>query len=395
MKIHEYQAKELLAAAGANVPRGIVAASAAEAQKAFDQMGGPVVLKAQIHAGGRGKGRFRDSGKDFGGVKFIKSRDEVGAVAEVMLKYPLVTKQTGEAGQKVSKILVQEAADIAREIYLGMVVDRAVGLPVMMACAEGGVEIEEVAARTPEKILKSSVNPDAGLASFQARRLAFELGFTGAQIPQAEKIMIALAKVFLDKDCSLAEINPLVVTPKGEVQALDAKMTFDDNALFRHPDIEKLRDETEENPAELRAAKSGLSFISLAGNIGCLVNGAGLAMSTMDIIKYHGGEPANFLDVGGGANKDQVTEALRILLADPSVKAVLINIFGGIMKCDTIATAVIAAFKEVKPKVPFVVRLEGTNVGEGRKLLKDSGLNLTPATDLTDAAKKVVAAAKG
>ncbi len=395
MKIHEYQAKELLAAAGANVPRGIVAASAAEAQKAFDQMGGPVVLKAQIHAGGRGKGRFRDSGKDFGGVKFIKSRDEVGAVAEVMLKYPLVTKQTGEAGQKVSKILVQEAADIAREIYLGMVVDRAVGLPVMMACAEGGVEIEEVAARTPEKILKSSVNPDAGLASFQARRLAFELGFTGAQIPQAEKIMIALAKVFLDKDCSLAEINPLVVTPKGEVQALDAKMTFDDNALFRHPDIEKLRDETEENPAELRAAKSGLSFISLAGNIGCLVNGAGLAMSTMDIIKYHGGEPANFLDVGGGANKDQVTEALRILLADPSVKAVLINIFGGIMKCDTIATAVIAAFKEVKPKVPFVVRLEGTNVGEGRKLLKESGLNLTPATDLTDAAKKVVAAAKG
>jgi succinyl-CoA synthetase beta subunit len=394
MKIHEYQAKELLAAAGANVPRGIVVASAAEAQKAFDQMGGPVVLKAQIHAGGRGKGRFKDSGKDFGGVKFIKSRDEVGAVAEVMLKYPLVTKQTGEAGQKVSKILVQEAADIAREIYLGMVVDRAVGMPVMMACAEGGVEIEEVAARTPEKVLKSAVSPDAGLSSFQARRLAFELGFTGEQIPQAEKIMIALAKVFLDKDCSLAEINPLVVTPKGEVQALDAKMTFDDNALFRHPDIEKLRDETEENPAELRAAKSGLSFISLAGNIGCLVNGAGLAMSTMDIIKYHGGEPANFLDVGGGANKDQVTEALRILLADPSVKAVLINIFGGIMKCDTIATAVIDAFKEVKPKVPFVVRLEGTNVGEGRKLLKESGLNLTPATDLTDAAKKVVAAAK-
>ena len=395
MKIHEYQAKELLAAAGANVPRGIVASSPAEAQKAFDQMGGPVVLKAQIHAGGRGKGRFKDSGKDYGGVKFIKTRDEVGAVAAVMFKYPLVTKQTGEAGQKVSKILVQEAADIAREIYLGMVVDRAAGMPVMMACAEGGVEIEEVAARTPEKILKTPVNPNAGLLSFQARRLAFELGFTGDQIPQAEKIMIALARVFLDKDCSLAEINPLVVTPKGQIQVLDAKMTFDDNALFRHPDIEKLRDETEENPAELRAAKAGLSFISLHGNIGCLVNGAGLAMSTMDIIKYHGGEPANFLDVGGGANKDQVTEALRILLADPSVKAVLINIFGGIMKCDTIATAVIAAFKEVKPKVPFVVRLEGTNVGEGRKLLKESGLNLNPAADLTDAAKKVVAAAKG
>jgi len=261
-----------------------------------------------------------------------------------------------------------------------------------MACAEGGVEIEEVAARSPEKILNTPVDPDAGLHPFQARRLAFELGFTGEQIGQAEKMMTALARVFLDKDCSLAEINPLVVTPKGEVQALDAKMTFDDNALFRHPDIEKLRDETEENPAELRAAKSGLSFISLTGNIGCLVNGAGLAMSTMDIIKYHGGDPANFLDVGGGANKDQVTEALRILLADARVKAVLINIFGGIMKCDTIAAAVIAAFKEVKPKVPFVVRLEGTNVSEGRQLLKDSGLNLTPATDLTDAAKKVVAA---
>jgi len=395
MKIHEYQAKELLSAAGANVPRGIVAASPSEAQKAFDQMGGPVVLKAQIHAGGRGKGRFKDSGKDFGGVKFIKTKDEVGSVAEVMLKYPLVTKQTGEAGQKVGKILVQEAADIAREIYLGMVVDRAVGLPVMMACAEGGVEIEEVAARSPEKILKVPIDPAAGLLPFQARRLAFDLGFKGDQVAQAEKMMGALSRVFLDKDCSLAEINPLVVTPKGEVQALDAKMTFDDNALFRHPDIEKLRDETEENPAELRAAKSGLSFISLTGNIGCLVNGAGLAMSTMDIIKYHGGDPANFLDVGGGANKDQVTEALRILLADARVQAVLINIFGGIMKCDIIATAVIAAFKEVKPKVPFVVRLEGTNVAEGRQLLKDSALNLTPATDLTDAAKKVVAAAKG
>jgi succinyl-CoA synthetase beta subunit len=275
-----------------------------------------------------------------------------------------------------------------------MVIDRAIGLPVVMACAEGGVDIEEVAARSPEKILKAAVNPDGGLLPFQARRLAFELGFTAEQIPRAEKIMLALAKVFLDKDCSLAEINPLVVTKKGEVQALDAKMSFDDNALFRHADIEKLRDETEENPAELRAAKAGLSFISLTGNIGCLVNGAGLAMSTMDIIKHHGGEPANFLDVGGGANKEQVTEALRILLADARVQAVLINIFGGIMKCDIIATAVIAAFKEVKPKVPFVVRLEGTNVAEGRKLLKESALNLTPATDLTDAAKKVVAAAR-
>lgn len=394
MKIHEYQAKELLSAAGAAIPRGIVASTPAEVQKAFDQLGGPVVLKAQIHAGGRGKGRFKDSNQDWGGVKFCKSRDECGKVAEVMLKYPLVTKQTGPEGQKVSKVLVQEAADIAREIYLGMVVDRGIGLPVLMACAEGGVEIEEVAARSPEKILKTPVNPDAGLQPFQARRFVYELGFTAEQAPKAEVLMTALCRVFLDKDCSLAEINPLVVTPKGDVLALDAKMTFDDNALFRHPDIEKLRDETEENPSELRAARSGLSYISLTGTIGCLVNGAGLAMSTMDIIKYHGGEPANFLDVGGGANKDQVTEALRILLADPRVKAVLVNIFGGIMKCDTIATAMVAAFQEVKPKVPFVVRLEGTNVEQGRKILADSGLNITSATGMTDAAKKVVAAAK-
>src|SRR2546422_2107889 len=399
MKIHEYQAKELLAAAGANVPRGIVASNTADALQAFDHMGGPVVLKAQIHAGGRGKGRFKDSGADFGGVKFIKNREDVAKVADVMFKYPLVTKQTGEAGQKVSKVLVQSAADIVREGYVGIVLDRALGLPVLMACAEGGVDIEEVAARTPEKIIKVPVNPDAGLLPFQARRLAFQLGFTGEQIPQTEEIMTALVRVFLDKDCTLAEINPLVVTPKptdgGQwVLVLDAKMTFDDNALFRHPDIEKLRDEAEENPAELRAARAGLSFISLNGTIGCLVNGAGLAMSTMDIIKYHGGEPANFLDVGGGANKDQVTEAFRILLADPRVKAVLVNIFGGIMKCDIIAAAIIAAFKEVQPKVPFVVRLEGTNVEQGRAMLKESGLNLNPATDLTDAAKKVVAAAK-
>jgi succinyl-CoA synthetase beta subunit len=393
MKIHEYQAKELLAAAGASVPRGIVASSVPEVLAAFDKVGGPVVLKAQVHAGGRGKGRFKDSGADFGGVKFIKNRDDAGKIADVMFKFPLVTKQTDAAGQKVSKVLVQEAADIAREIYVGIVLDRTLGMPVLMACAEGGVEIEEVAAHSPEKILKVAISPESGLQPFQARRLAFELGFTGEQVGQAEKIMMALSKVFLAKDCSLAEINPLVVSPKGEVIVLDAKITFDDNALFRHPEIEAMRDESEENPLELRAAKSGLSFISLTGNIGCLVNGAGLAMSTMDIIQYHGGFPANFLDVGGGANKDQVTEALRILLSDPRVKAVLINIFGGIMKCDIIAAAVVAAFKEVKPQVPFVVRLEGTNVAEGRKILADSGVNLTPATDLTDAAKKVVAAA--
>ncbi|MBM3993532.1 MAG: ADP-forming succinate--CoA ligase subunit beta [Planctomycetes bacterium] len=394
MKIHEYQAKELLAAAGASVPRGVVACNTGEVLAAFDRMGGPVVLKAQVHAGGRGKGRFKNSGADFGGVKFIKTRDDCAKVADVMFKYPLVTKQTGEDGQKVSKVLVQEAADIAREIYVGVVLDRAIGMPIMMACAEGGVEIEEVAARSPEKILKVAISPEHGMQPFQARRLAYDLEFTGEQVAQAEKIMLALAKVFLDKDCTLAEINPLVVSPKGEVIVLDAKITFDDNALFRHPDIEALLDEAEENPAELRASRAGLSFISLTGNIGCLVNGAGLAMSTMDIIKYHGGEPANFLDVGGGANKEQVTEALRILLSDTRVKAVLINIFGGIMKCDTIANAVVAAFKEVKPTVPFVVRLEGTNVADGRRILQESGLNLTTATDLTDAAKKVVAAAR-
>jgi succinyl-CoA synthetase beta subunit len=398
MKIHEFQAKELLASAGAAVPRGIVASSVSEVQAAYDKLGGKnVVLKAQIHAGGRGKGRFKGApanAKDWGGVKFCRSRDEVSAVADVMFKYPLVTKQTGEAGQKVSKVLVQEAADIAREIYLGMVLDRAIGMPVVMACAEGGVEIEEVAARSPGKILKAPVNPETGLQPFQARRLAYALEFTPEQASQAEAMMSALARVFLDKDCSLAEINPLIVTPKGDVVALDAKMSFDDNALFRHPDVQAMRDETEENPFELRAGKAGLSYISLNGNIGCLVNGAGLAMATMDIIKFHGAEPANFLDVGGGANKEQVTEAFRILLGDSRVKAVLVNIFGGIMQCDIIAAAILAAFKEVGFHVPLVVRLEGTNVEQGRKMLADSGLKITTANGLTEAAKKVVAAAK-
>jgi succinyl-CoA synthetase beta subunit len=397
MKIHEYQAKELLAAAGASIPRGIVAASPTEAQKAFDKMGGPVVLKAQIHAGGRGKGRFKDSGKDFGGVKFIKNREEVVTVAEVMFKYPLVTKQTGEAGQKVSKILVQEAADIAREVYLGMVVDRAISKPVLMACAEGGVEIEEVAARSPEKILKAIVDPDAGLQSCQARRLAYDLEFPASQAPKAEGLMMALSKVFLEKDGSLAEINPVVVTPNGDVIALDAKMTFDDNALFRHPDVAKLLDESEENPAELRAGKAGLTYISLTGNIGCLVNGAGLAMSTMDIIKYHGGEPANFLDVGGGVTAEGAIEAFRIILSDSRVKGVLVNIFGGIAKCDLIAEALVKAGREVGFKVPVVVRLEGTNVEKAREILasvKSELPMIQSATGLTEAAKKVVAAAK-
>jgi succinyl-CoA synthetase beta subunit len=399
MKIHEYQAKDLLAAAGAAVPRGIVAATPAEAQRAFDQLGGgPVVLKAQVHAGGRGKGRFKGSGKDWGGVKFVRSRDEAGQVAEVMFKYPLVTKQTGEEGQRVSRVLVVEAqSKIAREVYVGMVLDRAAGLPVLMACAEGGVEIEEVAAQHPEKILKTAVDPDAGLHPFQARRLAYDLGFHGDEVGQAEKIMTALARVFLDKDCSLAEINPLVVTDAGAVQVLDAKMTFDDNALFRHPDIEQLRDLTEENPAEVRATRAGLTYISLHGNIGCLVNGAGLAMSTMDIIKYHGGEPANFLDVGGGVTPEGAIEAFRIILSDPRVKGILVNIFGGIAKCDLIAEALVKAGREVGFQVPVVVRLEGTNVDRARQVLTAARAELPtmePATDLTDAARKVVAAAK-
>jgi len=393
MKIHEYQAKELLAAAGAQIPRGIVASSPAEAERAFNQIGGPVVLKAQIHAGGRGKGRFKGSGKDWGGVKFVRTAEECRQVAQTMFQYPLVTRQTGEAGQRVSRVLVQEAADIAREIYLGMVIDRSLGLPVLMASAEGGVEIEEVAARSPEKILKASVHPHAGLQPFQARRLAYDLDFGPERASKAERLMAALCRVFLDKDCSLAEINPVVETPAEDVLALDAKIIFDDNALFRHPELESFRDESEENPLELRASKAGLSFISLTGTIGCLVNGAGLAMSTMDIIKYHGGEPANFLDVGGGANKEQVTEAFHILLGDARVKAVLVNIFGGIMKCDTIAAAILSAFQEVGFRVPLVVRLEGTNVELGRKMLAQSGFNIQTASDLTDAAKKVVKAA--
>jgi succinyl-CoA synthetase beta subunit len=398
MKIHEYQAKELLAAAGAAVPRGVVASSPAEAVAAFERMGGkPIVLKAQVHAGGRGKGRFKDSGTDFGGVKYLTKREDVARVAEVMFKYPLVTKQTGEHGQKVSKVLVQEAADIAREIYVGMVLDRAAGLPVLMASNEGGVEIEEVAAKNPDAILKTPVDPRGGLLPFQARRLAYALDFTAAQAPKAEAIMTALCRGFLDKDCSLAEINPLVVTPRGEVIVLDAKMSFDDNGLFRHPDVAALRDETEETPAELRAANANLSFISLDGNIGCLVNGAGLAMSTMDIIKYHGGQPANFLDVGGGVTPEGAIEAFRIILSDPKVKGILVNIFGGIAKCDLIAEALVKAGREVGFKVPVVVRLEGTNVEKARQILNGVRGELPmiqSARDLTEAAQKVVAAAK-
>ncbi len=396
MKIHEYQAKELLAEAGAAIPEGVVVETPEQAVEGFDRLGGKaIVLKSQIHAGGRGKGRFKDSRKDFGGVKFIANRDDIKPIAEIMLKYPLVTAQTGPEGQKVSKLLVQSAADIQREIYVGMVLDRTLGLPVLMACAEGGVEIEEVAASTPEKIIKIPVSPELGLQPFQARRVAFQLGLSGDQVEQAVKILLALSQVFLDKDCSIAEINPLVVTPTGEVLALDAKIDFDDNALFRHSDILGLRDLAEENPIEVRATEAKLSYIQLDGNIGCLVNGAGLAMATMDIIKYHGGQPANFLDVGGGVTPEAAIEAFHILLGDPKVKGILVNIFGGIAKCDLIAEALVKAGREVGFKVPVVVRLEGTNVDQGRKILVDSGLNVITAIGLTDAAQKVVQAAQG
>ena len=395
MKIHEYQAKELLAAAGAAIPRHIIVKSPEEAEKAWDTLGGPVVLKAQIHAGGRGQGQLVGYPEKLGGVKFVSTREKLRPLVTAMLAHPLATKQTGPTGQKISTLMVQADAEPEREFYVGMVLDRALGLPIVMASAEGGMDIEEVAVTHPEKILRVPVNPALGLQPFQARKLAFDLGFVGDQADQAAKIFLALSKVYLDKDASLAEINPLAVTKKGTVVALDAKFTFDENALFKHPDIKALRDEAEEDAAELRASKSDLSFIRLTGTIGCLVNGAGLAMATMDIVALHGGFPANFLDVGGGADEKKVTEAFRIILADPRVKAVLVNIFGGIMKCDTIATAILAAYKEVGFHVPLVVRLEGTNVEIARKMLAESGVNIITANGLTEAAQKVVAAAGG
>jgi succinyl-CoA synthetase beta subunit len=393
MKIHEYQAKGLLREAGVAVPRGIVAASPAEAAAAFKELAGPLaVVKAQIHAGGRGKGTILDDPKQHG-VQLVRSADEAAAVAGRLLGKKLVTIQTGPAGQTVHRVLVEAGCDIARELYLGIVVDRGATMPVLMASSQGGMNIEEVAAETPELIFKEPFHPASGLQPFQVRKLCAELELTGPSTKSADKFMRLLCRLFVDLDCSLAEINPLVVTGAGELLALDAKMSFDDNALFRHPQLAELRDLSEENPAELRAAAAGLSYVQLDGNIGCLVNGAGLAMSTMDLIKLHGGEPANFLDVGGGANTKQVTEAFRILLDDKNVRAVLVNIFGGIMRCTTIATAVVEAYKEVGFNVPLVVRLEGTEVEEGRQLLAKSGVEIISATDLTDAANKVVAAA--
>ncbi|HEY2155396.1 MAG TPA: ADP-forming succinate--CoA ligase subunit beta [Isosphaeraceae bacterium] len=414
MKVHEYQAKDLLRAAGVAVPAGVVVTTPEEAAAAYDQLGGGlIVVKAQVHAGGRGKGIAIGPDEDRAealeiasgrkprkdgmarGVQLVKSRDEAKAAAASLLGKTLVTYQTGAEGQAIRKVLVTVGHDIARELYLGMAVDRATQCPVLMASTEGGVEIETVAHEHPEKIHKEPIDVGVGLADFQARKVSHALGLKGDSAKKGEAFFKSFVKFFLDKDASLAEINPLIVTDKGDVLALDAKLNFDDNALFRHKDIAALLDPDEEDPNELRAAKSGLSYVSLDGDIACLVNGAGLAMSTMDLIKYHGGEPANFLDVGGGANQDQVLEAFRILLSSPRVKAVLVNIFGGIMQCDIIASALLAAYDEIDFRVPLVVRLEGTNVELGKKLLSESGRKIITADGLTDAAKKVVAAARG
>jgi succinyl-CoA synthetase beta subunit len=394
MKIHEYQAKELLRKAGVATPQNIVATTAEEASAAFEKLGGPLaVVKAQIHAGGRGKGTIKDNPNQRG-VQLVRSPGEAASAAGALLNHRLVTIQTGPEGQTVRRVLIEAGCDIARELYLGIVIDRAAGLPVLMASSAGGMNIEEVAEKTPDLILKESFCPDAGLQPYQVRKLCAKLDLKGDSVRSADKFMRALCRLFVSLDCSLVEINPLVVTKAGELIALDAKISFDDNALFRHKELAELRDTGEEDPNELRAGAAGLSYVQLDGNIGCLVNGAGLAMATMDLIKLHGGEPANFLDVGGGANAEQVTEAFRILLSDKNVKAVLVNIFGGIMRCTTIATAILEAYQQVGFNVPLVVRLEGTEVEQGRKILAESGVDIITAKDLTDAANKVVAATK-
>ncbi len=387
MKIHEYQAKELLRKYGVPTPRAVPCFSVDEAVQAAKHLGGPVwVVKAQIHAGGRGKG---------GGVKLARSADEVKSLAGQILGMQLVTHQTGPQGQKVRRLLIEEGADIKKEYYLGMVVDRATQKVALMASAEGGMDIEEVAAKHPEKIHRLVVDPATGIKDAEADDIARKIGIPAASVPQARDVLQALYRAFWETDSSLAEINPLILTGDGRVVALDAKMNFDDNALFRHPEVVAMRDLDEEDPAEVEASKFDLNYIQLDGNIGCLVNGAGLAMATMDIIKFYGGAPANFLDVGGGATTEKVTEAFKIMLRNPSLAAILVNIFGGIMKCDVIATALVAAAKVVSLRVPLVVRLEGTNVELGKKILAESGLPIISGADMGDAAQKVVAAAKG
>jgi succinyl-CoA synthetase beta subunit len=395
MNIHEYQAKSLLQKYGVAVPRGGVAYTAQEAEKVARDLGGPVwVVKSQIHAGGRGAGRFKDNPQGKGGVRVVKSVDDVGKNAAEMLGHVLITKQTGAKGREVKRIYVEEGCDIKRELYLGLLVDRQTSRITMMASTEGGMEIEEVAAKHPEKILKVAIDPATGMQGFHARKLAYGLGLEGKQVSAATKFMLGMYKAFAALDASVVEINPLVVTGAGDVLALDAKMNFDDNALFRHKDVEEMRDEAEEDPTELEAAKHSLNYVKLDGNIGCMVNGAGLAMATMDIIKLYGGEPANFLDVGGGATKERVTTAFKLILSDPNVEGILVNIFGGIMRCDVIAEGIVAAAREVALHVPLVVRLEGTNVRLGKKILSESGLPILSADNLADAAEKVVKAVK-
>jgi succinyl-CoA synthetase beta subunit len=392
MNIHEYQAKELLRRFDVATTRGKVASTLEEAEQIACDLGEvDIVVKAQIHAGGRGKGTFKNGFK--GGVHVRKTPEDVREVAAKMLGQILVTHQTGPAGRVVNKVLVAESADIGREIYFAILLDRATAAPLIVASTEGGVEIEAVAAKSPEKIIREAIDPLVGVQPFQTRKVAKQLGFESSQLKNAAKLFEGLYRTFIAFDCSMVEVNPLVLTTKGEVLALDAKFNFDDNALYRHPEIAAMRDTAEEDPREVEASKHGLNYIGLDGNIACLVNGAGLAMATMDIIKFYGGEPANFLDVGGGATEEQVTEAFKILISDKKVKAILVNIFGGIMKCDIIAQGIINAAKTLKLSVPLVVRLEGTNVEKGKQLLKESGLALIAADDLADAAQKVVAAA--
>jgi succinyl-CoA synthetase beta subunit len=393
MNIHEYQARELFEKYGVAAPAGKVAATAEEAEAIARELGAKqIVVKAQIHAGGRGKGTFKNGFK--GGVHVCSTPEEVVEIAGKMLGQVLVTHQTGPDGRLVNKVFVAEAAEIARELYLAVLLDRASSAPVVIASTEGGMDIETVAEHTPEKLFREPVHPLLGLQPYQARLLARKLGLAGDQAKQAGKLLTSLYKLYIAADCSLVEVNPLVITKSGQVQALDAKFNFDDNALYRHPELQALRDTAEEDPREVAASEFGLSYIGLDGNIACLVNGAGLAMATMDIIKYYGGEPANFLDVGGGASKEQVTAAFKIILGDSQVRGILVNIFGGIMQCDIIAAGILTAVEETKLSIPLVVRLEGSNVDLGKKMIRESGLAVISADSLADGAEKIVAAVK-
>jgi len=394
MNIHEYQAKQVLSKCGVSVVKGAVAYTAAEAELVAKELGGPIwVVKSQIHAGGRGKGKFKeDSAGSAGGVRVVKSVEDVKQAAGQMLGATLVTHQTGPKGKEVKRIYIEDGCDIDRELYLSLLIDRSTARVTIIACQEGGMDIEEVAEKTPEKIITIAIDPTTGMKTFHAREVAFGLGLSGDQVKSAVQFLMSIYQAFVGMDASQIEINPMVVTKAGEIVALDAKMNFDDNALYRHNNIEEMRDEDEQDAGEREAERHDLNYIKLDGSIGCMVNGAGLAMSTMDIIKLHGGEPANFLDVGGGATKERVTAAFKIILADPNVKGILINIFGGIMRCDVIAEGVVAAAKDVSLNVPLVVRLEGTNVDRGKEILANSGLPIISGEDLGDAAKKVVKA---